>query len=269
MNSSGMLQSIASTWVLWALATVVAGPVFAKPETSEPKMAEEETFPLLQIGTHTYTNVTVTTRAKDYIFIRHAGGLMNIKAADLPEELQERWGYANPKSKAHAPVTATPVNLTMAKVKDFDVKLQKAVLSEKNKWLFNQLLVSRMFGIVLLAILVLLYLFRAYCYMLVCRKAGGEPGVLVWLPVLNAVPLLKAAGMSAWWILGYLVFPIGIVVHIMFSVKIVKARGKGTLAAILMVLPITTPFAFLYLAFSSAASPREQPRVEMMTLQTS
>src|SRR3954453_20007153 len=46
--------------------------------------AEEQTFPLLQIGTRTYTNVTVTTKARKYIFILHSTGMANIRVADLP-----------------------------------------------------------------------------------------------------------------------------------------------------------------------------------------
>ena len=36
--------------------------------------AIEQTFDMLQIGTRTYKNVTVTTKAKDYIFILHSAG---------------------------------------------------------------------------------------------------------------------------------------------------------------------------------------------------
>ncbi|HSU56865.1 MAG TPA: hypothetical protein VLT36_22590, partial [Candidatus Dormibacteraeota bacterium] len=32
----------------------------------------EETFPVLTIGTQSYTNVTVTTKARKYIFILHS-----------------------------------------------------------------------------------------------------------------------------------------------------------------------------------------------------
>ena len=53
-----------------------------------------------------------------------------------------------------------------------------------------------------LGVLLLLYLFHCYCCMLICRKTGKPPGVLVWLPVLQLFPLLRAAGMSAWWFLA-------------------------------------------------------------------
>src|SRR5262252_7260017 len=54
----------------------------------------EETFPVLRTKTATYTNVTVTTKDKSYIFILHSGGMGSIKIVDLPNDVQEQLGYA-------------------------------------------------------------------------------------------------------------------------------------------------------------------------------
>ena len=56
--------------------------------------AEEDRFEVLQIGTRTYTNVTVTTKAKSYIFIVHKGGMTSIKTAELSLALRQQLGYA-------------------------------------------------------------------------------------------------------------------------------------------------------------------------------
>src|SRR5215510_15203574 len=80
----------AQRWVvlaLMALASVAAGAV------------TEETFPVLKIGTSTYTNVTVTTKAKSYIFLMHATGMATIKVADLPSDLRQLLGYNAEKEK--------------------------------------------------------------------------------------------------------------------------------------------------------------------------
>ena len=45
-------------------------------------------------GHELYTNVTVTTKAKNYIFILHAGGMTSLKVAELPPDLQQKLGYA-------------------------------------------------------------------------------------------------------------------------------------------------------------------------------
>src|SRR5580765_7463093 len=55
--------------------------------------AEEQTFALFKVGTRTYTNVTVTTKAKKYVFILHSAGMANFKVTDLSPELQQQLGY--------------------------------------------------------------------------------------------------------------------------------------------------------------------------------
>ena len=52
----------------------------------------EETFDVLEIGTHTYKNVTVTTKAKNQIFIMHSAGMSTIKVVDIPPELLAKLG---------------------------------------------------------------------------------------------------------------------------------------------------------------------------------
>jgi apolipoprotein N-acyltransferase len=106
--------------------------------------------------------------------------------------------------------------------------------------------------------------------MLICRKAGHPAGLLVWLPALQIFPLLRAAGMSGWWFLAYFVPVLNVVPVILWPLKIAKARGKSVWVGVLLLLPATNLFAFLYLAFSDSA-PRaddESPEPKVMSLQT-
>jgi len=74
--------------------------------------AVEETFDVLQIGARTYTNVTVTTKAKNYIFLMHASGLTNFKVADLPADLRAKLGYNdNGRAETSAAGKWVPKNL--------------------------------------------------------------------------------------------------------------------------------------------------------------
>jgi hypothetical protein len=52
--------------------------------------------------------------------------------------------------------------------------------------------------------------------------------------------------------------------------KIAKARGNSAWVGLLLLLPVTGFFAFLYLAFSDGAPAKEEPRrrVEVMSLET-
>jgi hypothetical protein len=103
---------------------------------------------------------------------------------------------------------------------------------------------------------------------LICKKAGHTPGLLVWLPVFQLFPLLRAAGMSAWWFVAWLLPLLNIVAFILWSVKITKARGKSGWVAVFLILPLTSFLAILYLAFSNGArAGRDGEEPEVMSLQ--
>ena len=83
------------------------------------------------------------------------------------------------------------------------------------------------------------FLFSA-CLRTICKKAGKEPGFLIWLPLLQIFPMLSAAGMSPLWILGC---PLGIT-QIVWCFMIAKARGKGAFTGLCLLLPITMSSRF-------------------------
>jgi hypothetical protein len=74
--------------------------------------------------------------------------------------------------------------------------------------------------------------------------------------------------MSRWWFVGFLVPGLNLVAQIMWCIKITEARGKALIVALLLMFPLTSPLAALYLAFSGSAQARkESRRVEIMTLE--
>jgi hypothetical protein len=234
--------------------------------------ATEDTFNLLEIGSHTYRNVTVTTKSKNYIFILHSAGMTNIKVVDLPSELQERLGYSlAPKVPTNN--ASAWAKHTMAKIETPQVKQAEVAVSQtwQQAWSTAQQYLPPLTSQFLLQVSLGaagIYLFVCYCLMLICSKAGTEPGPLVWVPFLQIFPLLRAASMSRWWFVVFMVPVLNIVAHIIWCVKIVEARHKTVPLLVLLLLPVTSPFAFLYLAFSEAAPERKaEPRVEIMTLE--
>jgi len=237
--------------------------------------ATDQTFDLLQIGTRTYQNVTVTTKAKNYIFILHSTGMANIKVSELSEDVLQKLGYATvPAAKAQTNPTAAWARQAVAKMDTPQVKQVQAKLAEA--WqgaatrgnLYLPPVTPRLI-IISGAILLMAYLFLCYCCMLICQKTGNEPGVMVWLPFLQVIPMLRAASMSGWWFIGFFIPVVNLVGHVLWCIKIVQARSKTTPLMILLLLPVTSFFAFLYLAFSEAAPRKdEQPRIEIMTLET-
>src|ERR1035437_7344734 len=91
MNAFRVHQCAAGSLWWLAVAALLMRPLGALG-------AAEETFEVLHVGTRTYTNVTVTTKAKSYIFIFHAGGMANIKVSEISPELRQQLGYTDRKS---------------------------------------------------------------------------------------------------------------------------------------------------------------------------
>lgn len=241
--------------------------------------AVETTFPLLEIGAHTYTNVTVTTKAKSYVFIIHSQGMTNLKVADLPPDVLEVLGYDNPNvPKVATNGPAVWAKQTIAKLDTPEVKEVQQELT--TKWnaspagaQFPVPEITRTLLLQIAGVILALYLFQCFCFMLICRKANSRPGLLVWLPILQVFPMLKAARMSGWWFLALCVPVLNLVAHFLWCFKIADARGKTGLVGFLLWFPLTSFIAFLYLAFSNGAAPipatpvRKRP-IELMTLET-
>jgi hypothetical protein len=248
--------------------------------------------------------VTVTTKAKTYVFLTHSSGMANIKVADLSPEVRQKLGYADlDKPKVNTNAAAAWATKTMARMDTPEVKEVKQKMEDRLQTYFpggRPALppVNRTVLIASGATSVLIYLFFSYCLMLICDKAGKPGGFLVWLPLVRFIPLLRAANMSPAWflvcflpiaasavisnvpptpllIIGYVALLaisvlVAVIAMIMWCFKIAKARGKSAWVGLFLLLPLTNLFAFLYLAFSDGATDREQPRgrVPLMSLKS-
>lgn len=213
---------------------------------------QEVSFPVLTIGTQSYTNATITTRNKDYVFLMHAGGLVNLKLANLAPEDRAKLGLA-PASQADKQGWTRKV-LAKNPVKEVqEIKSDLSTIAQDSGFTLPAVAPSRNLILAVCGILLFMFLFWSYCSALICQKTGNPGGVLVWIPVLQLIPMLRAAGMSVWWSLAFLVPILNLVAQIIWTIRIVEARGKGLLCTIFMFLPVTNLFAYLYLAFSEAA----------------
>lgn len=269
-----MRMKTGRTWLAKMATSIGIGSLFLLAGAINANAAMEESFKVLEVGTHVYSNVTVTTRAKGYIFILHSEGMTNIRVEDLSPAIRHQLGYdlaaeKPPTSPTGAWAKKTIANLQTPQVqgirnelKDFAEKLPVGNFKLPP-------LTTRLIAIAGAAVL-LVYFFFCYCAMLVCQKTGAQPGVLIFIPVLQAVPMLRAAGMSAWWLMAFFVPVLNLVANVLWCVKIVQARQKSGWVALFLFLPLTNIFAFLYLAFSdAAASEPAAPKVpQIMTLET-
>ena len=265
MNYCKICHGIARN-VMWLLLVTW----LIQPATAEGVV--EETFPVLQIGTQVYTNVTVTTKAKNYIFILHAQGMTNIKVADLSPQLQEQFGYLVAKKKQTDATVTAWANRQMVKIEGPQIKtlrlqLQQLLRGNGSNGFSARPSLTPKVVFTALGILLFCYLFFCYCCSLICEKVGVKPGAMIWLPFLQLFPLLSAAGMSPWWFFACFVPGLNIVAQILWSVKIVRARAKSGWVALFLLLPVINVLAFLYLAFSTHSPEKEEESVEILTIE--
>ena len=104
--------------------------------------------------------------------------------------------------------------------------------------------------LVILAIFLAFYVFFCFCYKRICEKSGVTPGILIWIPIAQLVPLLQVAKMPVWMIILLLIPLVNLIFFVMMWVKICQARGKSGWLAILLFIPIANIIFVPYLAFS-------------------
>ncbi len=214
----------------------------------------EETLETLRTGSEVYSNVTVTSKTKTDIFIRHASGFANIKLKDLEPDVLAQLGYEIAPEARKRRGMSTPSIEMDPRVKEIQAKMSQEV--EQNIQEIRQLDPRVLWGVI--AGSVLFYLFFCFCCKLIVEKTGHETGAMIWIPILQVFPLFRAANMSGWWIVLVFIPGLNLVASIVWCIKITQARGKNVLVALLLILPFTNLFAFLYLAFSNGLGAKEE-----------
>lgn len=235
-------------------ASLLALVVFVAPSLAG------DVLPVLKTRTETFANVTLINRTATHAFVQHSRGVANVKLVDLDaatlSALGIRSGNGATVSVQGASEPAVALGGSEAGSARRFSGFSTAISTSLTKF-FGRLApdtqASQLPRNLLLAVLggvAIVFLFFSYCAMLICKKTGQEPGFLIWLPVLQMVPLLRAAGMPVWWLLMMLVPVVNVVAHVLWCLNIAKARGKSMLTAISLILPGLNLFAFIYLAFS-------------------
>jgi len=96
---------------------------------------------------------------------------------------------------------------------------------------------------------VAIYVFYCYCLKRIVEKCGEEPGVVIWIPILQMIPLFRIAKMNPWLILLTLVPLVNLIVVIMVWIKVLNALGRD---GIMVLLVLFLGFIYIpYLALSS------------------
>jgi hypothetical protein len=101
-----------------------------------------------------------------------------------------------------------------------------------------------------LVVALAMYVFFCFCFKRICEKTGRNPGILIWIPIVQIIPLLQAAGMAEWMIVLLLIPLVNVVVAVMMWAKICEARGKSPWLVVMLFIPFVNLVFVPYLAFS-------------------
>jgi hypothetical protein len=234
-----------------------------------PQAQADGAVPLIKTRTETYKNVTLVSHNATHVFVQHSRGMATLKVGDLDKETLIGLGVLAPEVTVAEESTASTnghpdLAVLHQSFKESLAGNPPAIDAQQFERLKQEIKrVLPIVGAVLLAV----HLFLSFCCMLICKKTGMQPGILVWLPVFQLIPLIRASGMSGWWFLGWFVPVLNIVAQVLWCIKICKARGKGTFAILCLIFPLTHPLAFLYLAFSGGSGEVEEEHVGRIRLE--
>lgn len=116
--------------------------------------------------------------------------------------------------------------------------------------------VNPMVLVIALLVAIPVYLFFCYCYKRICEKAGVDPGVMIWIPIVQMIPVFRAAGMNPWLILTMFIPLVNLIVIVLLFVNLCKALGKSPWLAVMLFIPFLNILLLPYLAFSESAAPK-------------
>jgi len=214
-------------------------------------------LPVLQTKTESYEKVTVISRTATHVFVQHSRGVANIKLSQLDAKALAALGFSNTEQATIAaanggnPAVVAATSSTN-RLSAFAASLSGMVANFKDGFApqakLPNLSQRALYGV--LGGIAVAYLFFCYCSMQICKRTGNEPGVWIWVPVFQFIPLLKAASMPRWWFLTVFIPPLWPVAYVCWSIKIARGCGKGILTAILLILPGTSLLTYMYLGLS-------------------
>ncbi len=103
-----------------------------------------------------------------------------------------------------------------------------------------------------LGFLLVVWLLVAFCGKRICENCGHEPGVLIWIPILQTIPMVRAAGMSGWMAIVLFIPIIGYFFSIYVWWKLSEGCGKPGALGLLAIFPPLLIILIPLLAFTGS-----------------
>ena len=94
-----------------------------------------------------------------------------------------------------------------------------------------------------------IYVFYCYCLKRIVEKCGEEPGAIIWIPILQMIPLFRIAKMNPWLVLLTLVPVVNLIVVIMVWINVLKVLGRDPIMVLVVIF-----LGFIYIPYLGLSS---------------
>ncbi len=94
------------------------------------------------------------------------------------------------------------------------------------------------------------FVFFSYCMKLICEKAKVDPGIMIWIPIVQMIPMATVAGINPFLLLLYFVPIVNIVFLFYHWAKVCIAIDKSPWLVVMMIIPVVNIAFIPLLAFS-------------------
>lgn len=130
----------------------------------------------------------------------------------------------------------------------FDLLVQSGQASSTQKAAAVGFGIAALLAIAFFGLIV--HLFISFCLKRICEKVGTTPGILIWIPIVNLVPLLEAAKQPVWFIVLFFIPFVNLAAGVFLFWKLCEARSKPGALGLLALVPGVNLGLILYLAFA-------------------
>ena len=94
------------------------------------------------------------------------------------------------------------------------------------------------------------FVFFSYCLKLICEKANVDPGILIWIPFIQMIPMATVAGINPFLLLLYFVPLVNLVFAAYHWAKVCIAIDKSPWLVVLLFIPVVNIAFVPLLAFT-------------------
>ena len=94
------------------------------------------------------------------------------------------------------------------------------------------------------------FVFFSYCLSLICAKAKVDPGVMIWIPFVQMIPMATVAKINPFLLLLYFVPFVNVVFMLYHWSKVCRELGKSPWLVVMMIIPLVNIAFIPLLAFT-------------------